>query len=99
MFGCYDNCIYICRKVYMETAVAHRKLIDIKPDVFDSLSLEAARKGVSLKRFIEDLLENACPRQAAFGNSSIGRLIGSAKPKHIDLSAIEDDRLQYLLSK
>lgn len=81
----------------MKTAVAHRKLIDIKPDVFESLSLEAARKGVSLKRFIEDLLENACPRQTAFGNSSIGRLIGSAK--RIDLSAIEDDRLQYLLSK
>ena len=33
------------------------------------------------------------------GHSSISRLIGSAKPKHVDLAAIEDDRLQYLLSK
>ncbi|MBO4340185.1 MAG: hypothetical protein J5835_01980 [Bacteroidales bacterium] len=76
----------------------HRKLIDIKPAVFDSLSLEAARKGVSLKHFIEDLLEKACPRneQAPEG---ISRLIGSALPRNKALSEIDDDRLQYLLSK
>lgn len=34
-----------------------RKLIDIKAPVFNSLSLKAKRKGVSLKRYIEDLLE------------------------------------------
>lgn len=83
----------------METITAHRKLIDIKPDVFDSLSLEAKRQGMSLKRFIEQTLENACPRKTSYGKSSISRLIGSAKPKNADLSAIEDDRLQYLLSR
>lgn len=83
----------------MKTVAAHRKLIDIKPNVFDALSLEAQKKGVTLKRYIEDLLENACPRSPVHGHSSISRLIGSAKPKHVDLAAIEDDRLQYLLSK
>ena len=83
----------------MGTAVAHRKLIDIKPAVFDSLSLEAARHGVSLKRFIEDLLESACPRQEVSRESGIGRLIGSALPKNGNVYSIEDDRLQYLLSK
>ena len=34
-----------------------RKLIDIKAPVFNSLALKAKRKGVSLKRYIEDLLE------------------------------------------
>ena len=34
-----------------------RKLIDIKAPVFRSLTLKARRKGVSLKRYIEDLLE------------------------------------------
>lgn len=83
----------------METTLAHRKLIDIKPAVFDSLSLEAARQGVSLKRFIEDLLESACPRQEVSRESGIGRLIGSALPKKGNVYSIEDDRLQYLLSK
>lgn len=83
----------------METSVAHRKLIDIKPAVFDSLSLEAARQGVSLKHFIENLLESACPRQEVSRESGIGPLIGSALPKKGDIYSIEDDRLQYLLSK
>jgi hypothetical protein len=83
----------------METAVAHRKLIDIKPAVFESLSLEAARKGMSLKRYIEEMLEKACPRPEVNRKSGIGPLIGSAIPKNIDIYSIEDDRLQYLLSK
>ena len=81
----------------MEQAV-HRKLIDIKPSIFEALSLEAVRQGVSLKRYIEDLLEKACPRRKV-PESGISRLIGSALPKGKDLSAIDDDRLQYLLSK
>ncbi|MBR4826697.1 MAG: hypothetical protein IKZ91_02295 [Bacteroidales bacterium] len=82
----------------MNNAASHRKLIDIKPTVFDALSLEAARQGVSLKRFIEDLLEKACPKRTV-PMTGIGRLIGSALPKDGDVSSIEDDRLQYLLSK
>lgn len=83
----------------MEASVAHRKLIDIKPAVFESLSLEAARKGVSLKRYIEEMLEKSCPRPGAKNESGIGRLIGSAIPKSVDIYSIEDDRLKYLLSK
>ena len=80
------------------TSISHRKLIDIKPRVFNSLSQAAAREGVSLKRYIEDLLEKACPRREP-SEGGISRLIGSALPKHTDISSIEDDRLKYLLSK
>lgn len=84
----------------METIVTpHRKLIDLKPAVFDSLTLEAKRTGVSLKKYIEDLLESACPQSNEAVSGRIGRLIGSAKPKGVDIHAIGDDRLQYLLSK
>ena len=38
-------------------AETKRKLIDIKAPVFNCLALKAKRKGVSLKRYIEDLLE------------------------------------------
>ena len=84
----------------MESVPAqHRKLIDLKPAVFDSLSFEAKRQGMSLKKYIETLLENACPPKSAGKTSGIYRLVGSALPGEGDLAAIDDDRLQYLLSK
>lgn len=83
----------------MESVASHRKLIDIKPAVFAELSSHAQRQGVSLKRYIENLLEESCiPRNAAY-SPSISKIIGSALPKGKDLSAFDDDRLQYLLSK
>ena len=82
----------------MPTVTAHRKLIDIKPFVFESLSLEAARQGTSLKRFIENLLEQACPKREV-PSVGISRLVGSALPKDKESSSIDDDRFQYLLSK
>lgn len=84
----------------MESAVtSHRKLIDIKPSVFEGLSKEANRQGVSLKRFIEQLLEEACPKPRVDASPSIQRIIGSACPKGRRVEEIQDDRLQYLLSK
>ncbi len=41
----------------METATAHRKLIDIKTSVFEELTQQAQDRGISLKRYIENLLE------------------------------------------
>ena len=82
----------------MNNAATHRKLIDINPAVFEALSLEASRQGVSLKRFIEDLLVKACPKRT-IPTTGISRLIGSALPKDGNVSCIEDDRLKYLLSK
>lgn len=35
-----------------------KKLIDIKETTFHSLSVAAARKGISLKKFIEGILDN-----------------------------------------
>ena len=81
-----------------QASAAHRKLIDLKPAVFNALSSEAARNGISLKRHIENLLEMACPKPSV-KESGISRLIGSALPKESDYSSINDDRLQYLLSK
>lgn len=83
----------------MEAVTTHRKLIDIKPSVFEALSQHAQSKGISLKRYIETLLEDACVSRKSEYSPSISRLIGSALPKGKDLSAIDDDRFQYLLSK
>lgn len=83
----------------MESTDLKRKLIDIKPAVFDALSIEASRQGVSLKRFIENLLEQSCPPVKAPVSPKIQKLIGSAVPKDGKLERIQDDRLQYLLSK
>ena len=84
----------------MESAVtSHRKLIDIKPAVFDGLSKEAKRQGISLKRLIEQLLEEACPKPKVDASPSVQRIIGSAIPKGRRVEDIPDDRLQYLLSK
>ena len=80
-----------------------RKLIDIKAPVFNSLTLKARRKGVSLKRYIEDLLEEDASTEhraapAGVTDGKVLSLIGLAKPS-IRPSDLEDDRLQYILNK
>ena len=48
-------------RIHMETAIHNtqnkRKLIDLKPKTFRSLSIMAASNGISLKRFIENRLD------------------------------------------
>ena len=91
----------------METVVSNkRKLIDIKMPVFQTLSEEAVRQDISLKRLIENMLETAARDiNREYGsaviamNPKIHRLIGSAKPKDGKPADIQDERLQYLLSK
>ena len=80
-----------------------RKLIDIKAPVFQNLTLKAKRKGVSLKRYIEDLLEEDAreDRHVAPEGVTDGKilsLIGMAKPA-IRPEDLADDRLQYILNK
>lgn len=90
----------------METVLDNkRKLIDISQSVFETLSEEARRQQISLKRLIESMLKSAAaeierehPRPLTV-NDKIRRLIGSARPQVKDLSEIQDDRLQYILSK
>ena len=84
-------------------AESTRKLIDIKATVFQNLTLKAKRKGVSLKRYIEDLLEDDAreERHSAPEGVTDGKilsLIGMAKPA-IRPADLEDDRLQYILNK
>ncbi len=87
------------------TIVTKRKLIDIRQPVFDTLSSEARRQKVSLKRLIENTLNEAA-RQFEEGRLNersskdvLGKLIGSAKPHGGQIEDVKDDRLQYLLSK
>lgn len=82
-----------------------RKLIDIPGSVFEVLSMESQRRQVPLKRLIESVLsETAMQLETEYLRESprsalLGKLIGSAKPKAGRLEDIQDDRLQYLLSK
>ena len=85
------------------TTINKRKLIDIKLPVFESLSKAAQRERVSLKHYIETLLEDEArrlrePVRSSY-TKSVAQLIGSALPKKGQVSDIQDDRLQYLLSK
>ena len=80
-----------------------RKLIDIKAPVFQNLTLKAKRKGVSLKRYIEDLLEDDAREERhsapdGVTDEKIVSLIGMAKPAILPAD-VEDDRLQYILNK
>ena len=84
------------------TTATKRKLLDIKQSVFDALSYEASKKRISLKRYIEEILEEASIAQRGNrqGHSqAVTKLMGSALPKQGDIAAIDDDRLKYILSK
>lgn len=87
----------------METVAVHRKLIDIDQSAFATLSVEAKGRKMSLKKYIEVLLEEESARirknKSIKASPRILALVGSAKPIGRDISSIEDDRLQYLLSK
>lgn len=87
----------------METVITtRRKLIDIPSRTFDTLNEAAARKSISLKRYIENLLEQEAGH-IRLGqrdvNPAVLRLLGSARPNKSKLAEIEDERLRYILSK
>jgi hypothetical protein len=96
--------LYIFAKsIYMETAANKRKLIDIRPSVFEKLSIKAGRKGVSLKRYIEDILEQDSEdtqalAPAGVSSSRVISLIGAAKGTAANVDW-EEERLKYLLAK
>lgn len=87
----------------MNTVAVTRKLIDIKAPVMKKLSQKAAGKGISLKKYIESLLE--ADALAAGGGKQVEGLtserviglIGAFKlPDNIML---EDEKAKYILSK
>lgn len=86
----------------METAVK-RKLIDIKPNVFDSLTIQARERGVSLKRYIEELLEEESQKRESGIPPTVkdARIIGLLGIGKRAVAALDpnDDRAQYILSK
>ena len=53
----------------MSSATLRRKLIDIQPVVFEKLTVKAGREGVSLKRYIENLLEKVEKIRRGWGPS------------------------------
>ena len=89
----------------METVHTIRKLIDIKAPIMSRLSIKAAARGVSLKKYIENLLEeNAADisrdeKLTKITSSKIRNLVGIAQLHNRERSNTEDERLQYILSK
>ena len=84
----------------MEPVAYKRKLIDLRPDVFRGLSLKARKRGVTLKRYIENVLEEDADMETSIPSGvtspKIISLIGLAKGADMDW---EEERLKYLLSK
>jgi macrodomain Ter protein organizer (MatP/YcbG family) len=82
-----------------------RKLIDIRMPVFETLSEEAQRTNVSLKKFIESLLEMKAEeiRQNEISvtppSDLLRKLIGSARTEPCTPEELEEERLKYLLAK
>lgn len=79
-----------------------RKLIDIRPFIFDKLSIKAGREGVSLKRYIENLLEKDVEDMKAvvpegISSPAVISLIGVCSGDASD--DWEEERLKYLLAK
>lgn len=90
----------------METVLTHkRKLIDIRMPVFETLSKEAQRTNVSLKKLIETLLEATAEEiqqhevSATPQSEMIRRLVGSARSEQFSPEELEEERLKYLLAK
>ena len=87
----------------MNPAATKRKLIDLSEPVFDVLSMQARQEGVSLKKYIEKLLEDEAERRrpaipADVTDPRILSLVGIAK-NGLSTAAADDERLQYILSK
>lgn len=86
----------------MEVATK-RKLIDIHPAVFDSLTILARGKNMSLKKYIESLLEDEASRRtphipSAVKDPRVISLVGMAKHA-VNAMDPNDERAQYILSK
>ena len=97
--------IYIfAERIYiMDTVISRRKLIDLKGSVFESLTLQARQQGVSLKRYIETVLEENAQQYRSdlsehASDPRILSLVGIAKRSMKDVDP-SDDRAQYILSK
>lgn len=89
----------------MQTVALKRKLIDLKPGVVGILAEKAALAGVSLKRYLETILEEEAlksERDRKLENvrsQRIRNLVGIIRMEPSKIEAIEDDRLKYILSK
>ena len=88
----------------MNSAVSKRKLIDLSEPVFISLSMQARKEGISLKKYIEKLLEAEAERWRSAIPSDVTdpqilSLVGIAKNGLSTAVMEEDERLQYILSK
>ena len=88
----------------MNSTVSKRKLIDLSEPVFTALSMQARKEGISLKKYIEKLLETEAERRrptipADVTDPQILSLVGIAKNGLSSAASEEDERLQYILSK
>lgn len=88
----------------MAVSDSKRKLIDLSGPVFAVLTWQARKEGISLKKYIERLLEEDAARHRSGIPSQVTDprilgLVGIGKGVLSSLETASDDRLQYILSK
>ena len=85
----------------MKNVGVTRKLIDIKNPILDMLKSRAKKKGVSLKRYMEDVLEEDAMRHdvdLSGIDPRVRSLIGIVRqPSGEELAS--DEKARYILSK
>lgn len=67
--------------------VSKRKVIDIKPDTFRSLSVIAASRGTNLKRFIEDSLDELVE---AYDDAAVYCYLCQTEPEGLEMVSEEE---------
>lgn len=73
------------------TAEKKRKIIDIDATTFHSLSVAAARAGVSLKKFIENLLDNAAE---SYNDAAVYSYLLESDPDGTELLS-QDEKTEF----
>jgi hypothetical protein len=68
----------------------HRKVIDIKQDTFRGLSVIAASRGVSLKKFIENSLEELVE---AYDDAAVYRYLCQTDPDGMEMVSEEEKNI------
>ena len=68
----------------------HRKVIDIKPDTFRGLSVIAASRGINLKKFIENSLDELVE---AYDDAAVYRYLCQTDPEGMEMVSEEEKNI------
>lgn len=67
----------------------HRKIIDLKPDTFRGLSVIAASRGVNLKKFIENSLDEMVE---SYDDAAVYRYLQQTDPEGMEMLSDEEQK-------